>query len=41
MRDYAQSYRWQIASSEDFQALAEQHCQCDLATLFDEAVYAQ
>lgn len=41
MRDYVQSYRWQIASSEDFQALAEQHCQCDLSMLFDQAVYAQ
>jgi aminopeptidase N len=40
MRDYSETYRWEIATSEDFQALAEQHCQCDLAAMFDEAVYA-
>ena len=37
--DYNQTYRWKIAGSEDFQLLAEQHCQCDLAALFDEVVY--
>ena len=40
-RDYNESFRWQIATSEEFQALAEQHCQCDLSPLFDEAVYAR
>lgn len=37
--DYVQTYRWQIATSEELQALAEQHCQCDLSPLFDAAVY--
>lgn len=40
LRDYTDSFAWKIASSEDFQALAETHCQCDLSALFDEAVYA-
>ena len=40
LRDYVETFSWQIASSEDFQDLAEQHCQCDLSPLFDEAVYA-
>ncbi len=39
LRDYNESFRWQIATSEEFQALAEQHCQCDLSSMFDEAVY--
>ncbi len=41
LRDYSETFRWKIATSEDFQALAEKHCQCDLSPLFDEAVYAR
>ena len=40
LREYSKTFRWEIATSEDFQALAEQHCQCDLSAMFDEAVYA-
>lgn len=38
MRDYVQTYRWQIATTEDFQSLAEAHCDCDLTNLFNEWV---
>jgi aminopeptidase N len=41
MRDYAESFAWRIATSEDFQALAEENCACDLTELFEAAVYAQ
>lgn len=39
LRDYVDKYRWQIATSKDFQALAEQHCSCDLSSLFNDWVY--
>lgn len=39
LRDYVGRYAWSIASIEGFQALAEQHCRCDLTLLFDEWVY--
>lgn len=39
LRDYVQSYRWGIATGADFKRLAEQHCNCDLTTLFEEWVY--
>lgn len=39
--NYAETYRWRIASSEDFQTLAETECACDLSTLFEEAVYGK
>ena len=41
LRDYSESLRWEIATTEDFLALAEAHCDCDLAALFEEAVYAR
>ncbi len=41
MRDYVETYRWQIATSTDFQALAEEHCNCNLSALFNEWVYGQ
>jgi aminopeptidase N len=41
LRDYSESLRWEIATTEDFLALAEAHCGCDLAALFEEAVYAR
>ncbi len=41
LRDYVQTYRWQIATTEEFQSLAETHCNCDLTDLFNEWVYAQ
>jgi hypothetical protein len=41
IRDYVETFRWQIATTEDFQTLAEEHCQCDLGPLFNEWVYGQ
>ena len=39
LRDYYQTYQWDIATGEGFKALAEEHCACDLTTLFEEWVY--
>ncbi len=39
LHDYYQTYKWDIATSEAFRQLAEQHCQCDLTALFEEWVY--
>ena len=39
LRDYYTSNQWGISTSETFRQLAEQHCQCDLTTLFEEWVY--
>ena len=41
MRDYVETFRWQIATTKEFQALAEVHCNCDLSSLFNEWVYDQ
>jgi len=39
LRDYVARYRWQIATTAEFRALAEQHCACDLGPLFAEWIY--
>lgn len=39
LRDYYQSHKWSIGTSDAFKQLAEQHCQCDLTVLFEEWVY--
>jgi hypothetical protein len=39
LRDYYQSHKWGIGTGEDFEQLAEEHCQCDLSSLFEEWVY--
>jgi hypothetical protein len=39
LRDYYASRKWGIATGDTFKELAEQHCQCDLAPLFQEWVY--
>ena len=39
LRDYYQSHKWGIGTSEAFRRLAERHCQCDLTALFEEWVY--
>ncbi|MBN1303211.1 MAG: M1 family metallopeptidase [Anaerolineales bacterium] len=39
MLEYAQNNSWGIASTATLRALAEDHCQCDLSTLFNEWVY--
>lgn len=40
MRTYGETYRWEIATTEEFKALAEATCDCDLTPLFEEWVYA-
>jgi hypothetical protein len=39
LSSYTRDFRWGIASGEDFQALAEQECGCDLSPIFEEWVY--
>jgi len=39
LRDYAQTFKWDIATPESFKTLAEEHCGCDLTPLFEEWVY--
>ncbi len=37
--DYTQTYQWQVSTTADFKQLAEEHCHCDLTTMFEEWVY--
>lgn len=39
LRDYYQTYRWDISTTDGLKALAEQHCNCDLTPIFEEWVY--
>jgi aminopeptidase N len=39
LHDYYQTFKWGIATGDDFKRLAEQHCACDLTPLFQEWVY--
>ena len=39
LRDYFAIYSWDTADTEEFKALAESHCGCDLTLLFEEWVY--
>jgi aminopeptidase N len=39
LRDYAETHEWGIGTGDAFKQLAERHCQCDLAPLFEEWVY--
>jgi hypothetical protein len=39
MHDYASTFTWDIATTDDLKKLAEQHCKCDLGSLFQEWVY--
>jgi aminopeptidase N len=39
LRDYYQSHKWGIGTAESFEELAEEHCQCDLSSLFEGWVY--
>ncbi|MCB0181952.1 MAG: hypothetical protein KDI62_27240, partial [Anaerolineae bacterium] len=39
LQDYYTTYRWRIATGDDFKQLAEQHCQCNLTPLFETWVY--
>jgi hypothetical protein len=40
LRDYYESYKWGLGTTDAFKTLAEYHCQCDLTALFDEWVQA-
>jgi hypothetical protein len=40
LRDYFQANLWGIGTTESLRDLAEQHCGCDLSTLFEDWVYA-
>ena len=39
LQDYSNTFAWDIATTEDFKNLAEQHCNCDLSHLFQEWIY--
>ena len=39
LRDYADTFSWEIATTEGLKSLAEKHCSCDLTPLFEEWVY--
>lgn len=39
LRDYVERNAWRVATVEGFKQLAEQHCGCDLTSLFEEWVY--
>jgi hypothetical protein len=39
LRDYVETYSWELATGEAFRQLAEEHCGCDLTDLFEEWVY--
>jgi hypothetical protein len=39
LQDYTKTFAWDIATTDDFKMLAEQHCNCNLTPLFQEWVY--
>ena len=39
LRDYVQTYAWEIASTAELKALAEKHCNCDLTPIFEKWVF--
>ena len=39
LRDFYESHRWGVSTSDTFRVIAEQHCQCDLSALFEVWVY--
>lgn len=41
MKDYFQTYEWGIATTDTLKQMAEQHCACDLTSLFEEWVFAK
>ncbi len=41
LQDYYQLYRWGIGTTEAFRRSAEEHCQCNLAPLFERWVYGE
>lgn len=41
LKDYFTTYSWQVATSLDFQSLAEATCSCDLDEIFNTWVYIE
>jgi hypothetical protein len=41
LQDYYQSLKWDIATPQRLQSLAEERCACDLQPLFAEWVYGE
>ncbi len=41
LKDYFTTYSWKVATSRDFQSLAEATCSCDLDQLFNTWVYIE
>jgi hypothetical protein len=39
LRDYYQSFQWELAYADDFKSLAEEYCDCDLTPMFEEWVF--
>ena len=39
LRDYYETHKWGIATTESLKQLAESHCDCDLTPLFEDWVY--
>src|SRR5687768_3411258 len=39
IKDYTESLSWDIATPEKLKTIAEEHCSCDLTSLFEEWVY--
>ena len=39
IKTYAQEYKWDIGTGENFKRLAEEKCDCDLSSLFEAWVY--
>lgn len=39
LQAYYNRFKWGVVTTEDFRALAEEHCACDLTTLFETWVY--
>ena len=39
LMDYTKTFSWEIATPEALQSLAEEHCKCDLDSIFNEWVY--
>ena len=39
LKDYYETFKWGIVTTEEFKELAEEHCQCDLTELFEAWVY--
>ena len=39
LKEYVNTYRWQIVDTEKFKILAEKFCECDLTDMFEEWVW--